>query len=101
MEDETVISNYRLSAEAKVIKSSPDGSSLVIGGVDGSFTVLIIVDPNRNETRKLLAQLPSRSVNNLTKRSITSWKMAAKLAVIAARRQRDDDLNITKTCAIC
>jgi WD40 repeat protein len=87
LEDGKVIANYKVSAEAKVIKSTPDGKYLVVGGVDGSFIVLMIVDPNKKASLKQLNELPSRVTDKAVRERnpFLSWKMAAKLATMAAK----------------
>jgi WD40 repeat protein len=105
LEDGKVIANYKVSAEAKVIKSTPDGKYLVVGGVDGSFIVLMIVDPNKKASLKQLNELPSRVTDKAAreKNPFMSWKMAAKLATIAARSYTkivsDEETN-SKLCTL-
>lgn len=55
------IANYKAHAEVKVMACTPEGSTLVIGAVDGSFTVLTIADPEYEESVELLQCLPSRN----------------------------------------
>lgn len=55
------IANYKAHAEVKVMACTPEGGTLVIGAVDGSFTVLTIADPEYEESVELLQCLPSRS----------------------------------------
>ena len=94
VEDGEMIANYRLSAEAKVITSSPDGSSLVIGGADGSLTILLVCDPKKADCLKQLKCLPSRkdTIVKKRKKSTATWKAAAQLAKFGARR----DLSMEK-----
>jgi WD40 repeat protein len=105
LEDGKVIANYKVSAEAKVIKSTPDGKYLVVGGVDGSFIVLMIVDPNKKASFKQLNELPSRVTDKAVreKNPFTSWKMAAKLATMAAKsytkKVSEEDTN-SKLCTL-
>jgi WD40 repeat protein len=81
--DGDMIANYRLSAEARVVKSTPDGSCLVVGSADGSVTMLLIADPKKHECQKLLSLLPSRCeriVNKSTTTPLSRWKAAVRLA---------------------
>lgn len=55
-----MIANYRMQAELTAIKSTTDGKGLVFGTVDGCLSVFAIADPDKEETFKLLADLPSR-----------------------------------------
>lgn len=55
-----MIANYRMQAELTAIKSTTDGKGLVLGTVDGCLSVLSIADPEKEETFKYLAELPSR-----------------------------------------
>lgn len=55
------IANYKAHAEVKVMSCTPEGGTLVLGAVDGSFTVLTIADPEYEESVELLQCLPSRN----------------------------------------
>lgn len=55
-----MIANYRMQAELTAIKSTTDGNGLVLGTVDGCLSVFAIADPDKKETFKFLADLPSR-----------------------------------------
>lgn len=55
-----MIANYRMQAELTAIKSTTDGKGLVLGTVDGCLSVFAIADPEKEETFKILADLPSR-----------------------------------------
>lgn len=55
-----MIANYRMQAELTAIKSTTDGKGLVLGTVDGCLSVFAIADPDKEETFKILADLPSR-----------------------------------------
>ncbi|XP_023244232.1 NACHT and WD repeat domain-containing protein 2-like [Centruroides sculpturatus] len=70
VKDGKMIANYRLSAEANAITSTRDGLSIVVGGIDGSFVVLSVVDPDIPETKTRLASLPSRTDDNKSPLSI-------------------------------
>lgn len=84
LDDGEMIANYRLSAEARVIQSTPDGSSLVIGGADGCLIILLIVDPKRHNCYEKLQALASRKNNQrkkkTTKTPLSKWRSAANLA---------------------
>lgn len=76
--DTEMIANYRMQAELTAIKSTTDGKGLVflvLGTVDGCLSVFAIADPEREETFKFLADLPSRDEQN-------KKKMARKMARI-------------------
>ncbi|KAI1303164.1 NACHT and WD repeat domain-containing protein 2 [Halotydeus destructor] len=105
VDDGEMIANYRLSAEARVIRSSPDGTSLVIGGTDGSFIMLIIADPTRPTTVNRLRSLPSRAPINIkaTKKDpLTAWKSAARLATVTAGRRENEARgeNVSNSCIL-
>lgn len=81
--DGDMIANYRLSAEARVVRPTPDGSCLVVGSADGSVTVLLIADPKKHECQKLVSLLPSRCeriVSKSTTTPLSRWKTAVRLA---------------------
>ena len=99
LEDRKVLANYRVSADVKTIKSSPDSKYLVIGGIDGSLIFLIIADPNKSGHLKSLSQLPTR-LSDSQQKPHKSWKMAAKLAVMAAKRQQNCKELDSKVCLI-
>ena len=85
--DGEMIANYRLSAEARVVTSSPDGHCLLVGGIDGSLVILMIADPEKSDSHKLLAQLPSRSAHSedrVSKTPAARWKTAVRMTKMAA-----------------
>lgn len=112
LEDGSMIANYRLSAEAKVIESSPDGSSLIIGGADGSLIILLIADPKKPDCHEKLSSLPSRQLASIkrkdTKTPLSKWRSAAKMAKMASSAQASrrnstfavDDSESSKACVI-
>lgn len=55
-----MVANYRVQAELTAVESTPDGKALVLGTVDGCVSVLAIVDTEKNDTNKYLAEMPSR-----------------------------------------
>lgn len=55
-----MVANYRVQAELTAVESTPDGKALVLGTVDGCVSVLAIVDTEKKEMNKYLAELPSR-----------------------------------------
>lgn len=80
--DGQMIANYRLSAEARVIAPSPDSSCLVIGSADGSLIILLIADPKKHETQKVLQLLSSRREPQGRKPKptpLSRWKAAVRL----------------------
>jgi WD40 repeat protein len=108
--DGEMIANYRLSAEAKVVTSSPDGQCLLVGGIDGSLVVLIIADPSKAECHKRIAALPSRCVQQevkVHKTPLARWtgavrmtKFASKNQTDARRSSTDSDSVESKACSI-
>lgn len=54
------IACFRPHAELTAFASSPDGHRLVIGGVDGSVLVMIIVDTESSNDLEFLAKQPTR-----------------------------------------
>lgn len=100
VEDGEMIANYRLSAEARIIKSSPDGASLVVGGADGSLIMLMIADPRKPTSLKALRELPSRAQSNAPKAKLEPlgvWRASARLAVVAAKKEVETDTSTTCT----
>lgn len=82
-----MIANYRMQAELTAIKSTTDGKSLVLGTVDGCLSVFSIADPEKEETFKFLADLPSRD---------EQWKK--KLANNKARIQFKATISLVRIC---
>ena len=56
-----MLANYRVGAKLTAIACSVDGRSLVLGTVDGCLSILIIADPERNDSQTILSELPSRN----------------------------------------
>lgn len=82
-----MIANYRMQAELTAIKSTTDGKGLVFGTVDGCLSVFAIADPEKEETFKILADLPSRD---------EQWKK--KLAKRKARIRFKATISLVQTC---
>lgn len=61
--DGKMIANYKTSAEVKAIVGNEQGSCIVIGCLDGSFTTLAIADPEDESCQKMLQSLYSRRLN--------------------------------------
>lgn len=59
-EDAQLIANYRVQAELTAVESTEDGNALVLGTVDGCVSVLAILDTNKTDMHKYLAEMPSR-----------------------------------------
>ena len=55
-----MIANYRCQAELSAVESTQDGKALVLGTVDGCVSVLAILDPQKQDMVKYLAEMPSR-----------------------------------------
>ncbi|XP_023233004.1 NACHT and WD repeat domain-containing protein 2-like [Centruroides sculpturatus] len=88
--DGKLIANYRLSADASCIAITSDGTSICVGGVDGSFITLVIVDPNEPDTFKRLEELPSRCYQSAISQGGITFKSAANLAIKLARTNQDN-----------
>lgn len=82
-----MIANYRMQAELTAIKSTTDGKGLVLGTVDGCLSVFAIADPEKDETFKFLADLPSRD---------EQWKK--KLAKKKARIRFKATITLVRIC---
>ena len=90
--DGEMVANYRLSTEAKVVTSSPDGKCLLVGGIDGSLVILIIADPEKAECRKLIETLPSRCLQEeekVGKSPLVRWKGAVRMTKLASTNQTE------------
>ncbi|XP_031624197.1 uncharacterized protein LOC116341344 [Contarinia nasturtii] len=82
-----MIANYRMQAELTAIKSTIDGKGLVLGTVDGCLSVFSIADPEKEESYKFLADLPSRD---------EQWKK--KLAKRKARIRFKATISLVRLC---
>ena len=58
-----MVANYRVPAELTAIDSSDDGSSIVLGTVDGCLTCLTVADPKVTQMAGYVTRLPSRFVH--------------------------------------
>ncbi|UYV69119.1 NWD2 [Cordylochernes scorpioides] len=98
--DGVQIANYRLSADANCIASTPDGRSVVVGAVDGSVIVLAVADPALPDTKDRLSALPSRSDAGHGSQcgSAVSFKITSRLTLQAIRAQRET--SDSKACSI-
>ena len=56
------IANFKTHAEMTYMTGTTEGETIVMGAVDGSFTVLTIADPEYEENVEFLQSLPSRRV---------------------------------------
>lgn len=66
VEDGVRVANFKAHAEITVMETTPEGETIVLGGVDGSFTVLTIADPEYEESVEFLQCLPSRREQTTT-----------------------------------
>ncbi|XP_035219910.1 NACHT and WD repeat domain-containing protein 2-like [Stegodyphus dumicola] len=97
-----MIANYKLAAEASDFTTTHDGLSVVVGGVDGSFVVLAIADPENEESKQKLRNLPSRNDGNIRSlRSAVSFKTVANLTVTAAYTKRQSTCEESETSKVC
>ncbi|XP_069111532.1 NACHT and WD repeat domain-containing protein 2-like [Argopecten irradians] len=64
--DGKMVANFKAHAEVKAMVSTAEGETVVIGAVDGSFTVLSIADPEYEESVEFLQCLPSRNIQTNT-----------------------------------
>ena len=60
--DGVKIADYKTHAEIRDIASTPGGTSIVLGAVDGSLVVLAIADPLNPANKDFLSALPSRQL---------------------------------------
>lgn len=102
--DGKMIGNYKLAAEASDFTTTQDGLSVVVGGVDGSFVVLAIADPENQAAREKLQQLPSRCDGNIrAMKTSVSFKTVSKVTATAAyvkRQSTCDESPNSNVCAI-
>ncbi len=63
--DGVMIANYRVPSDLSSLESTTDGSSVVLGMVDGNLTVLTIADPKKPHMRQYLKRLPSRNPDGM------------------------------------
>ena len=110
------IADYRCPAEIRAMAGTQGGTSVVLGAVDGSVTVLTIADPKNKHNKSFLASLPSRNpefhqppdepepsaatVNGA--KAITSGKFqtVVQVARIAAKAKLASE-NKSRACVIC
>lgn len=83
--DTKMIANYRMQAELTAIKSTTDGKGLVLGTVDGCLSVFAIADPEKEETFKFLADLPSRDEQNKKKMAKKKARIRFKATITLVR----------------
>ncbi|KAL8578633.1 hypothetical protein ACOMHN_007091 [Nucella lapillus] len=85
--DGKMLANFKASAEVKTIVCSPQGTAAILGTLDGSLTTLAIADPEDEDHRKILDDLPSRSLAVNTslqtggEKPVNGQAMSAKNAV--------------------
>ena len=58
------IADFKAHAEITAIAGTDGGTSIVLGSVDGSVTMLTIADPKSETSKEYLASLSSRQVNS-------------------------------------
>ena len=63
--DGVKIAEYKAYTPIHVIASTPGGTSIVLGAVDGSLVVLAIADPLNPANKDFLSALPSRQLTLL------------------------------------
>ncbi|GBO08535.1 hypothetical protein AVEN_148792-1, partial [Araneus ventricosus] len=98
MSNGKMIGNYKLAAEASDFRTTHDGLSVVVGGVDGSFVVLAIADPENQESQLKLQKLPSRLDGNIhAMKTTVSFKTMAKVTASAAYTKRQSACEESQT----
>lgn len=75
--DGVKIADYKAHAEIRDIASTPGGTSIVLGAVDGSLVVLAIADPLNPANKDFLSALPSRQLTAAAPSPIHRGKAAA------------------------
>lgn len=102
--DGKMIGNYKLAADVTDFTTTQDGLSVVVGGVDGSFVVLAIVDPENNAAKEKLQQLPSRCDGNIrAMKTSVSFKTVSQVTATAAyikRQSTCEESPNSKACVI-
>ena len=84
-----MIANYALSSQTTNIITT--SWSIIAGGLDGTVTMLAIADPQKEETRNLVASLPSRQRERLEvcggqiKNPLARLRAAVRIALIMTR----------------
>ncbi|KAF8794516.1 NACHT and WD repeat domain-containing protein 2 [Argiope bruennichi] len=102
MSNGKMIGNFKLAAEATDFRTTHDGLSAVVGGVDGSFVVLAISDPENQESQLKLQKLPSRLDGNIhLMKTTVSFKTMAKVTASAAYTKRQSACEESQTSNIC
>lgn len=102
LSDGRMIGNYKLAAEATDFTTTQDGLSVVVGGVDGSFVVLAIVDPENRIAKEKLQQLPSRCDGNIrAMKTSVSFKTVSKVTATAAYIKRQSACEESQTSNAC
>ncbi|PRD35569.1 UNVERIFIED_CONTAM: NACHT and WD repeat domain-containing protein 2 [Trichonephila clavipes] len=97
-----MIGNFKLAAEASDFRTTHDGLSIVVGGVDGSFVVLAIADPENKESKEKLQQLPSRCDRNIhSMKTVVSFKTMAKVTATAAYTKRQSACEESQESSVC
>lgn len=102
LSDGKMIGNYKLAAEASDFNTTQDGLSVVVGGVDGSFVVLAITDPENKSAKDKLQQLPSRCDANIrAMKTSVSFKTMSKVTATAAYVKRQSACEESQDSKVC
>ncbi|GIY01134.1 NACHT and WD repeat domain-containing protein 2 [Caerostris darwini] len=102
MSNGKMIGNYKLASEATDFRTTHDGLSVVVGGIDGSFVVLAIADPENEESKEKLQALPSRCDGNIhSMKTTVSFKTMAKVTASAAYTKRQSTCEESQTSNVC
>lgn len=102
LSDGKMLGNYKLAAEASDFTTTQDGLSVVVGGVDGSFVVLAMADPENKVAKERLQQLPSRcdgSVRAL--KTSVSFKTVSRVTATAAYVKRQSATEESQSSNVC
>ncbi|XP_042898857.1 NACHT and WD repeat domain-containing protein 2 isoform X2 [Parasteatoda tepidariorum] len=102
MSNGKMIGNYKLAAEVTDFRTTHDGLSVVVGGIDGSFVVLAIADPENLESKVKLKRLPSRGEASIgmIKNSV-SFKTVARVTATAAYAKRQSACEESQQSEVC
>lgn len=96
------IGNYKLAADVTDFRTTHDGLSVVVGGVDGSFVVLAVADPENPESKEKLQQLPSRCDGDVRAlKTAVSFKTVAKVTAQAAYTKRQSACEESEKSGVC
>ena len=81
------VADYASHAQITRVTTADNGFYVVLGAVDGSVVVLVIVDPQQHAPATgLLHSLPSRQVDDDPSQSMSAAAMSGLFTAVATRR---------------